>query len=558
MEWFNSLFIEHSVIQAVVVLSTIIAIGLALGQIKIFGVSLGITFVFFVGILAGHLGLSIQPDMLNYAESFGLIIFVYSLGLQVGPSFIASFMKGGIKLNTLALGVVFIGTLMMLGFYFLTDISLPEMTGIFCGAVTNTPALGAAQQTVKQMTMDSMASTPDLALGCAVTYPMGVVGVILGLVFLRKFITSPNQISANSESPDDNKTFIASFQISNPAIFNKPIKEVASFITNKFIISRIWQNNTVLIPNSETILTKDDKILVITSPKDMKALTALFGIVVEDDWNNEDIDWNSIDSQLVSHRILITQTEINGKKLSQLKLRNRYGVNITRIYRSGINLLATPDLTLQLGDRVTVVGLRESIKDIENLMGNRVKRLNEPNLVAIFIGIVLGLILGSIPFSIPGISLPVKLGIAGGPIVVGILMGAFGPRFHIITYTTKSANLMLRGVGISLYLTCLGLDAGSQFFETVFALQGLVWLAIGFVLTVAPVIMVGLYAMRVKKLDYATVSGMLCGSMANPMALNYANAMVEGDQPSVSYATVYPLCMFARVIIAQLILLIFL
>ncbi len=558
MEWFNSLFIEHSVIQAVVVLSTIIAIGLALGQIKIFGVSLGITFVFFVGILAGHLGLSIQPDMLNYAESFGLIIFVYSLGLQVGPSFIASFMKGGIKLNTLALGVVFIGTLMMLGFYFLTDISLPEMTGIFCGAVTNTPALGAAQQTVKQMTMDSMASTPDLALGCAVTYPMGVVGVILGLVFLRKFITSPNQISANSESPDDNKTFIASFQISNPAIFNKPIKEVASFITNKFIISRIWQNNTVLIPNSETILTKDDKILVITSPKDMKALTALFGIVVEDDWNNEDIDWNSIDSQLVSHRILITQTEINGKKLSQLKLRNRYGVNITRIYRSGINLLATPDLTLQLGDRVTVVGLRESIKDIENLMGNRVKRLNEPNLVAIFIGIVLGLILGSIPFSIPGISLPVKLGIAGGPIVVGILMGAFGPRFHIITYTTKSANLMLRGVGISLYLTCLGLDAGSQFFETVFAMQGLVWLAIGFVLTVAPVIMVGLYAMRVKKLDYATVSGMLCGSMANPMALNYANAMVEGDQPSVSYATVYPLCMFARVIIAQLILLIFL
>ncbi len=558
MEWFNSLFIEHSVIQAVVVLSTIIAIGLALGQIKIFGVSLGITFVFFVGILAGHLGLTVQSDMLNYAESFGLILFVYSLGLQVGPSFIASFMKGGIKLNTLALGVVLIGTLMMMGFYFLTDISLPEMTGIFCGAVTNTPALGAAQQTVKQMTLESTSSISDLALGCAVTYPLGVVGVIFGLVFLRKFISSTDQISSHSETQDGTKTFIASFQISNPAIYDKTVKEVATFISNKFIISRIWQKSTVLIPNSETILTKDDKILVITSQKDMKALTALFGTVVEDDWNSEDIDWNSIDSQLISHRILITQSEINGKKISQLKLRNRYGVNITRIYRSGINLLATPDLTLQLGDRVTVVGLKESIKDIENLLGNRVKRLNEPNLVAIFIGIVLGLILGSIPFSIPGISLPVKLGIAGGPIIVGILMGAFGPRFHIVTYTTKSANLMLRGVGISLYLTCLGLDAGAQFFETVFAMQGLIWLAIGFILTVVPVVVVGLYAMHIKKMDYPTVCGMLCGSMANPMALNYANAIADGDQPSVSYATVYPLCMFARVIIAQLILLLFL
>lgn len=558
MEWFNSLFVEQSVIQAVVVLSTIIAIGLSLGQIKIFGVSLGVTFVFFVGILAGHLGLTIQSDMLNYAESFGLIIFVYALGLQVGPSFIASFMKGGIKLNTMALGVVFTGTLMMLGFYFMTDISLPEMTGIFCGAVTNTPALGAAQQTLKQMAIDGTASQPDLALGCAVTYPLGVVGVILGLIFLRKFITSADQISCNTEAQDGSKTFIASFQISNPAIYNKTVKEVASFISNKFVISRIWQNGTVLIPNSETILTENDKILVITSQKDLKALTALFGIVVEDDWNSEDIDWNAIDSQLVSHRILITQSEINGKKISQLKLRNKYGVNITRVYRSGINLLATPDLTLQLGDRVTVVGLQEAIKDIENLLGNRVKRLSEPNLVAIFIGIVLGLILGSIPFAIPGVSLPVKLGIAGGPIVVGILMGAFGPRFHIITYTTKSANLMLRGVGISLYLTCLGLDAGSQFFETVFGTQGLVWLGIGFALTVVPVILVGLYAMRFKKMDYATVSGMLCGSMANPMALNYANTMVDGDQPSVSYATVYPLCMFARVIIAQLILLMFL
>jgi Predicted permease len=319
----------------------------------------------------------------------------------------------------------------------------------------------------------------------------------------------------------------------------------------------VWHGESVIIPNSETILEEGDKILVITDPKELKALTALFGQEVAYDWNKSDIDWNAIDSQLVSQRIIITRSEINGKKLSQLRLRNRFGVNITRIHRSGIDLLATPDLTLQMGDKVTVVGNQHSIKKVELELGNRVKSLHEPNLVAIFIGIVLGLILGSIPISIPGVSLPIKLGLAGGPIVVGILMGAFGPRFHIITYTTKSANLMLRGVGISLYLACLGLDAGKHFFETVFRTEGLIWLAIGFTLTVLPVLLVGAYALKVKKMDYPTVSGMLCGSMANPMALNYANTTVESDAPSVSYATVYPLCMFVRVIIAQLILLIF-
>lgn len=555
MELLHSLFIEHSEIQAVVVLSAIVAIGLAMGKIKFKGISLGITFVFFIGILAGHFGLTIDENMLSYAESFGLIIFVYALGLQVGPSFIASFMKGGIRLNTLALGVVFTGTLMMLGFYFITDISLPEMTGIFCGAVTNTPALGAAQQTLKQISMDGTSSHPDLALACAVTYPLGVIGVILGLIVLKRFVSSMG--NNNDDDSDGSNTFIASFQISNPALYDKSIKEAASFISNKFIISRIWHNGNVVIANSESILREDDKILVITNKSDIKALTALFGKVVPDDWNKDDIDWNSIDPQLISQRIIITQQEINGKKISQLKLRNRFGVNITRVYRSGINLLATPDLTLQMGDRVTVVGVATSIKQMENYLGNRVVRLNEPNLVAIFIGIVLGLILGSIPFSIPGISLPVKLGIAGGPIVVGILMGAFGPRFRIVTYTTKSANLMLRGVGLSLYLTCLGLDAGSEFFDTVFQAQGAIWIAIGFALTVLPILIVGLYAMKIRKVDYATVSGMLCGSMANPMALTYSNSIIENDQPSVAYATVYPLCMFARVIIAQLILLIF-
>lgn len=557
MEWFENLFVNQSVIQAVVLLSTIIALGLSLGQIKVFGVSLGVTFVFFVGILAGHWGFSIDPTIINYAESFGLILFVYALGLQVGPSFFASFFKGGIKLNTLALGVVLIGTIMMLGFYFTTNISLPEMTGIFCGAVTNTPALGAAQQTLKQISIDGATSQPNLALGCAVTYPLGVVGVIIGLIVLNK-LTSYSKVEEQTD--DDhlkNETFIASFYVSNPAIYGKSVEDIASIITKKFVISRVWHGDMVVIPNSETILHKGDKILVITDPKELKALTALFGQEVEYDWNKSDIDWNAIDTQLVSQRIIITQSQINGKKLSQLKLRNRFGVNITRVHRSGIDLLATSDLTLQIGDKVTVVGTQKSIKEIETLLGNRVKSLHEPNLVAIFIGIVLGLILGSIPISIPGVSLPVKLGLAGGPIVVGILMGAFGPRLHIVTYTTKSANLMLRGVGISLYLACLGLDSGSHFFETVFCTQGLVWLGIGFILTVLPVLLVGVYALKFRKMDYPTVCGMLCGSMANPMALNYANSIVDGDEPSVSYATVYPLCMFARVIIAQLILLIF-
>lgn len=455
------------------------------------------------------------------------------------------------------MAVVFVGTAMMLGFYFLTDISLPEMTGIFCGAITNTPALGAAQQTLKQISVDNPIAQPDLALGCAVTYPLGVIGVILGLIFLRRFASSAEERTISSDHKSS-KTYIAGFQVINPAIYNRPVKEIASFIPNKFIISRVWQDGKVIIPTSETILTEGERILVIATEGDIRALTALFGEQVGDDWNKEDIDWNALDSQLISQRILVTQTEINGKKISQLRLRNKYGVNITRIFRSGMNLLATPDLTLQLGDRLTVVGEKNSIQEVEKLLGNRMKRLNEPNLVAIFIGITFGLILGTIPFSVPGISLPVKLGIAGGPIVIGILMGAFGPRFHIVTYTTQSANLMLRGVGISMYLACLGLDAGAHFFETVFRTQGLIWVGIGFVLTVLPVILVGLYALKINKIDYPTVCGMLCGSMANPMALNYANATVDGDQPSVSYATVYPLCMFARVIIAQLILLIFL
>lgn len=553
MEWLNSLFIEQTALQAVVIISLISAIGLGLGKIHIMGVSLGVTVVFFAGILAGHFGLSVDPQMLNYAESFGLILFVYALGLQVGPGFFSSFRKGGVELNMLALGVVLLGTAMTVVFHTMTGVSLPDMVGILCGATTNTPALGAAQQTLKQMGMDS--NSP--ALSCAVSYPLGVIGVILGIIFVRKLFVKKSDLEIK-EKDDNNKTYIAAFQVHNPGIFDKSIKDIAHISHHKFIISRLWRDGNVSIPTSEKVLKEGDRLLVITSEKDALALTVLFGEQENTDWNKEDIDWNAIDSQLVSQRIVVTRSEINGKKLGSLRLRNHYGINISRVYRSGVQLLATPELTLQMGDRLTVVGEAAAIHNVEKVLGNAVKSLKEPNLITIFIGIILGLALGAIPISFPGISAPVKLGLAGGPIVVGILIGTFGPRLHMVTYTTRSANLMLRALGLSMYLACLGLDAGKRFFETVFRPEGLLWIGLGFAITLIPVLIMAIIAFKIMKVDFGSVSGMICGSMANPMALTYVNDTIPGDNPSVSYATVYPLCMFLRVIIAQVILMFFL
>ena len=549
MEWLYSLFIEHSALQAVVVLSLISAIGLGLGKIHVCGISLGVTFVFFAGILAGHFGLSIDPQMLNYAESFGLIIFVYALGLQVGPGFFSSFRKGGVTLNMLAIAVVILGTFLAVVCSYTTGVSLPNMVGILCGATTNTPALGAAQQTLKQMGLES--STP--ALGCAVAYPLGVIGVILAVLLIRKLLVRREDLEVQ-EKDDANKTYIAAFQVHNPAIFNKSIKDIAHMSYPKFVISRLWRDGNVSIPTSEKIIKEGDRLLVVTSEKDALALTVLFGEQENTDWNKEDIDWNAIDSQLISQRIVVTRPELNGKKLGALRLRNHYGINISRVYRSGVQLLATPELTLQLGDRLTVVGEAAAIQNVEKVLGNAIKSLKEPNLVAVFVGIILGLALGAVPFSIPGISTPVRLGLAGGPIIVGILIGTFGPRVHMITYTTRSANLMLRALGLSLYLACLGLDAGAHFFDTVFRPEGLLWIGLGFGLTLVPTVLVGFFAFKIMKIDFGSVSGMLCGSMANPMALNYANDTIPGDNPSVAYATVYPLSMFLRVIIAQVLL----
>ena len=554
MNWLTDIFTTPSFTQAALVLSFICACGLALGKFKIFGVSLGITFVFFAGIIAGHFGLSIDPQMLTFAQNFGLIIFIYALGVQVGPGFFAAFKKGGVKLNLLSLTVILTGTLMALSIHWITGISTPEIMGLFSGAVTNTPMLGAAQQALLQINPDGMSEVNTMAMACAVGYPCGLIGVVLCVIIL-KAVFGKNLPKPRDDSKDN--AFISEYQVCNPAIFGKSIMEIRQSADCQFVISRIWKNEKVIIPTSDTILEENEHILLISAKKDVEKIKTLFGHQENIDWNKKDIDWNAIDNQLVSRKILITKSNLNGVRLGSLRLRNSYGINITRINRAGIDLLASPSLRLQLGDKLTIVGESRAIDNVSKILGNEAKSLNTPNLSAIFTGIVLGLLLGSIPIAIPGMSIPTKLGIAGGPIIVGLLMGAFGPRFHVTTYTTRSANLMLQQLGLTIYLAGLGLSAGNGFFETVFTAQGLEWVGISFALAVVPVLLTGVIAAKFFKVGYARNVGMLCGSMANPISLNYANTTVEGDEPSVAYATVYPGCIFLRVFIAQVVILIF-
>lgn len=547
MNWLQDTFLSHSAVQAVIIISLICAIGLSLGKIRFRGITLGVTFVFFIGILAGSLGLSLDPSMLGYAESFGLVLFVYTLGLQVGPGFISSFRIGGRDLTLLSLGVVLLGTLMALIPVWVGQAELPDMMGVLCGATTNTPALGAAQQTLKQLGQpDSVA-----ALSCAVTYPLGLVGVILAFIIMKGWLVRREKPQVDRSK--EKEAFIASFQVRNPAVFHRSLHEVAGFDESKFVVSRIWRSGKVILPTAETVIEEGDRVLVITQQRFVEQLTIFFGSIDDTDWNKQNIDWNALDSKLVSQRILITRPSINGKHLGDLHLRNRYGVNVSRVQRAGIQLVATPQLTLRVGDRVTVVGEQESLKRVAKELGNAVKHLDEPNMVTIFIGIVLGLVLGCLPIEFPGISYPVRLGLAGGPIIMGILIGAFGPRFHMVAYTTTSANLMLRSLGLSIYLACLGLAAGADFVETVMQPRALWWIAYGLLITLVPVILLAVISVKWSGKTVASTAGMLCGAMANPIALGYVNDVIPGDKASVSYATVYPLCMFLRVVIAQVV-----
>lgn len=550
--WFDSLVNIHSAVQAIVVLSAICALGLALGKVHFKGVSLGVAFVFFIGILAGHIGLSIDHAMLQFAESFGLTMFVYVLGLYVGPNFFGSMRHEGIALNLWSMGVILVGTLFSLVLCYFLPVSLPDMVGILCGATTNTPALGAAQQALAQLGKASGGA----ALGCAVTYPLGVVGVILAMVLLRKIFVKPHDLEIRKKDDEDH-TSIGQYVIANPALHCKTIAQISQMTHRKFIVSRVWREGQVIVPQADTILFQDDSVMVVCNKDEVDAMLILFGKKVDKDWNRDKVDWNAIDSKVESRVIVLTRTGLNGKILGHLQLRNTYGVNVSRVLRGDIRLLATDDLRLQYGDRLTVVGDPASIDHVEQFMGNAIKTLNEPNLGAVFLGIILGLAVGMIPVDLPGMTAPVRLGIAGGPIVMGIIIGALGPRVHFISYMTRSAGLMLRKLGLSLYLGCLGLEAGAQFFETVVRPTGIMWVGIGFAITVIPVLIVGLIALKTKKFDFGTICGILCGSMANPMALTYANETIEGDTASISYATVYPLGMFVRVVIAQILIMFF-
>lgn len=549
MDWLSSLFSVHSSVQTVIIISLVVALGLALGRIKVMGVSLGIAFVFFAGILAGHAGLSIDARTLDYVETFGLSMFVYCLGLHVGPNFFGSLRHEGMALNLWGLAVILAGTLLALVLVPITGVGVADMVGLLCGATTNTPALGAATQALEHLGMPSGRA----ALATAVTYPLGVVGVILAMMLMRKLFVKPCDLKVKPLSDDDN-TYIAQLTAINPAIDGKTIAQIAQMTHLHFIISRIWRGSQVIVPVADTVIQVNDSLLVVTTKEDEEALVLLFGRQEAKDWNRDVIDWNAIDSNVESRVCVVTRRGLNGKRLGELRMRDICGVNVSRIIRGDVKLLASHDLRLQYGDRVTVVGKHNDVENAEHFLGNSVKTLEEPNIGSIFLGIILGVALGTIPISLPGMESPIRLGIAGGPIIMGILVGALGPRMHFISYTTRSASLMLRMLGLSLYLACLGLDAGKDFFATVVRPEGIAWVGIGFLITLLPVVLVGLIALKTRKYDFGTICGILCGSMANPMALTYANDTLRGDTASISYAAVYPLGMFVRVVIVQIII----
>ena len=556
MDWLSELFRGEGIAHTVLLLAFVIAVGISLGKIKVFGVSLGITFVLFVGIFVSHFGFKINHGILHFIKEFGLILFVFSVGLQVGPGFFSSFKKGGITLNMLAVGIVFLGVLTTLIIHYISGTPLQTMVGIMSVAITNTPGLGAAQQAYADL---KGVNDTTISMGYAVAYPLAVVGIIMSIVLLRYIF----RINMEKETEDLKKTHpnsndqieLVSLEVNNQAIFGRNIGEVQRLVGRRFIVSRVLHKHggQIEIPNSRTILNKEDQIYVATTPDNREAIIAFFGSEI----NRGQEEWDLLDTHLVSRRILITRSNINGKFIRQLNLRNNFGVNITRVNRSGVDLIADPGLQLQVGDRVTVVGDENAIKSVEKVLGDQMKRLNEPNLITIFIGIFLGILLGSIPFTFPGIPQPVKLGLAGGPLIVAILISIFGPKYHLITYTTMSANLMLREIGICLFLACVGVDSGENFVATLVYGGGFSWVGYGILITMIPLLIVGIIGRWIFKINYYTLMGLLAGSTTDPPALAYSNAAAGNDVPAVSYATVYPLTMFLRVLAAQVLILFF-
>lgn len=555
MDWISDLLFKETVAHTIFIYCVVIAIGVSLGKLKIFGISLGITFVLFAGIAMGHFGFSANHLVVDFVKDFGLILFVFSIGLQVGPGFFASFRKGGLSLNLMALIIVLLGGFTTLIIHFISGTSLPMLVGVMSGAVTNTPGLGAAQQALNQISGSAPVSEiPEIGLGYAVAYPFGVLGIIITMFAIRKFLGIDVQkeliLFNQDQHPAESVPEKINIKVTNPQVFNKTIPEISDLIKHEIVISRILRNGELILASSDTVISENDIILVVTQK-------GFIDDVINQTGLRSEMDLTAKSGKLISRRVMVTNPDVFGKDLGSLKLRTRYNINITRVYRSGIELVASPQLRLQMGDKLTVVGDENSMEKVIQQLGNSIKRLNEPNIIPIFIGILFGVLLGSIPIHIPGIVNPIKLGLAGGPLIVAILLSKYGYRFSLVSYMTPSANLMLREIGIVLFLASVGIVAGEKFIPTLLSGDGFVWMGYGVIITLLPLLVVGFWSRVVQKKNYLEICGLLSGSMTDPPALAYANSIAQSEAPAVAYATVYPLVMFMRIFIAQLLILLF-
>lgn len=555
MNWLQDLLTNpNSIAHIVALYAFVIAAGVLLGKIKFFGISLGVTFVLFVGILAGHFGFTGNPAILSFVQDFGLILFVFCIGLQVGPSFFSSFKRGGITLNLLAVGIVFLNIAVALILYFALQgrVDIPMMVGILCGAVTNTPGLGAANEALQQLHYQG----PEIAMGYACAYPLGVMGIILSMIIIRYICRvdvqrDSDEIQKEEEANPHMKPYTISLKVQNEALSGKTLSQVQNFLARDFVCTRIIQDGHMITPNANTVLRLGDRMFLVCAEDDSEAIMAFIGPKIEQDWDAT----NQQDKPMVSRRILVTQPNINGKTLGELHFSSMYGVNVTRVNRSGMDLFAARQLRLQVGDRVMVVGPQDAIERVANLLGNQLRRLDHQNIVTIFVGILCGILFGSLPIAIPGMPTPVKLGLAGGPLIISILIGRFGHKVKLVTYTTMSANLMLREVGLVLFLASVGIKAGENFVQMVVEGDGVLYVGLGFLITFIPLIITGIIARWHHRVNYFTLMGLIAGSNTDPPALAYANQIAGNDAPAVGYSTVYPLTMFLRILTAQLLVL---
>lgn len=559
MDWLINLFTTtDSVAHIVLLYAIVIAVGVYLGKIKIGGISIGVTFVLFAGIAAGHIGFTAPTNILSFLQEFGLILFVFMIGLQVGPGFLESFRKGGITLNLLSTVMVVLNVIVMFACYYIFfDTSdpknLPMMVGTLYGAVTNTPGLGAANETL--YSIFDKGEVPQIASGYACAYPLGVLGIIgatiaIKYIFGIKLEKEEEELAKEEEDNDDVKPHFMDLEVTNLYLEGKTLAQVHNFLNRDFVCSRILHDGHVSIPNGSTIFHIGDKLFVVCAENDAEAIIAFIGLTIN-------VDWKKQDEPMVSKRILVTRSSINGKTLGQMHFSSAYGVNVTRVTRQGMDLFAIPSLSLQVGDRIMVVGPEDAVNRVAAVMGNSIKRLDAPNIATIFVGVFIGILFGSIPVAIPGIPVPIKLGIAGGPLIIAILIGRYGYKVHLVTYTTTSANMMLREIGLMLFLASVGIKAGDGFLETVIQGDGVKYVYTGFLITIIPILIIGIIARKKYKFNYFTIMGMIAGTYTDPPALAYANSICSKEAPSIGYSTVYPLSMFLRIFTAQIIVLFF-